>query len=61
MRAAERLRDVDWAVEILESRTFRGRSPQSWFPAIPVKLLADADRLDEAVDIIRVLLMGGRS
>lgn len=54
MRAAERLRDVDWAVEILESRAVRGRSTQSWFHAVPVKLLADADRLDEAVNMIRV-------
>lgn len=57
MRAAERLKDVDWAIEILESRAVRGRGTQNWFPAVPVKLLAGADRLDEAVEMIRVLIM----
>ena len=55
MRAAQKLGDTDWAVELHECCLAAGKKTQSWFHPIPIKMLAEAGRLPEAVKIVKVI------
>jgi len=59
MKAALRLRDGDWAKEIMSlpdnSNTKKGLNPATLL--IAVSVLVDTNRLDEAREILRVRLL----
>lgn len=58
MKAALRLRDGDWAKEIMSvpdnNNTKKGLNPATLL--IAVNVLAETDRLDEAREMLKVLL-----
>ncbi|CAM9911319.1 unnamed protein product, partial [Ectocarpus fasciculatus] len=59
MRAAEGLKDADWAWELHEASLKGKKKHGRWFHPIALQILAEAGRLEEAFGIAETLRTGG--
>lgn len=60
MRAAEGLKDADWALELHEQSLKGKKKHGRWFHPIALQVLAEAGRLKEAFGIAEVCTVGLR-